>query len=57
MTQIDRLGFSLCAAPLDIIMSCISEYMGLEPWKGGVRQVGEQRSGVFRTGVGWGQRG
>ena len=40
MTQMDRLGFSLCAAPLDIIGSCISEYMELEPQKRGIRQWG-----------------
>ena len=51
MTQMDGLGFSLCAAPLDIIRSCISEYMGLEPQKGGVRQIGEWRFGVFWTRV------
>ena len=53
----DGLGFSLCAAPLDIVRSCISVYMELEPQKGGIRQVGEWMSGVFGTGEGWGQRG
>ena len=57
MTQTDGLGFSLCAVPLDIVGSCISEFTELEPQKGGVRQVGEQRSSVFWTGVGRGQRG
>ena len=33
----DGLAFSLCAALLDIVGSCISEYMELEPQKGGVR--------------------
>ena len=30
--------------------------MELEPQKGDIRQVEERRSGVFQTGVGWGQR-
>ena len=57
MTQTDGFGFSLCAAPLDIVRSCISEYIELEPQKVSVRQAGERRSSVFRTRVGRGQRG
>ena len=57
MRQTDRLGFSLCAVPLNIVRSCISEYMESESQKGGVRQMGEWRSGVFWTGVVLGQRG
>ena len=34
VTQTDGLGFSLCAAPLNIIGSCISEYMESEPRRG-----------------------
>ena len=43
--QSNGLGFSLCAVLLDIVRSCISEQHGSEP------QQGEQRSGVFQTGV------
>ena len=60
VTQIDGLGFSLCAALLDIVRSCISEYMKSEPRKGGVgaRQIGKWKSRLFWTGVRvWGQRG
>ena len=48
----DGLGFSLCAMPFNIVESCISDYTESEPQKGGVRQMGEWRSGVFQTGVG-----
>ena len=51
VTQTDRLGFSLCAALLDIAGSCISEYTESEPQRGGVRQIGEWRSGVLQTRV------
>ena len=53
----DGLSFSLCAVLLDIIGSCISEYMELEPQKGGIGQMGEWRSSLFQTRVGPGQRG
>ena len=39
----EGLGFSLCAVPLDIAGSCISQYTELEPQKRGVRQLGERR--------------
>ena len=29
VTQTDRLGFSLCAVPLDIVGPCISEWHGV----------------------------
>ena len=44
LMQMDGLGFSLCAAPPDIVRSCISKWHGSEP------QQGEQRSVVFQTG-------
>ena len=36
----DGLGFSLYAAPLDVVGSCIPEYTESEPQKGCVRQMG-----------------
>ena len=44
MTRMDGLGFSLCAALLDIIGSCISEYTELQPQKRGARQWGNMLS-------------
>ena len=49
VTQIDGLGFSLCAAPLNIVGSCISKCM-----ESCAKQVEEQRSRVFQTRVGFG---
>ena len=51
MTQTDGLDFSSCATPLDITVSCISEYIESEPKKGGARQTGVRKSRVFWTGV------
>ena len=57
ITQTDGLSFSLCAMPLDIVRSYISEYTESESQKGGMRQIGKWRSRVFRTGVGVWARG